>query len=214
MQVDGRTLAFRVVHLGNLEIYLQRGALHAARHWPDDGLEWTRNDSSSVQERRAEWPVPCGPGGVLHDYIPFHLGPRNVFLLNLITEKVPGYRDGQEPLVTLVIGVEDLMTAHACVFTDGFPCVEFTEFFDDPDSLPNLPWESIETTDFRRSRGDVFRQKRAELLVHEHLPWTAILGIAVCNTPAKERVEALLARYPDRVKPVAIRPQYYFDRYA
>lgn len=94
---DGTRPAFRVIHLHNLAICLERGALHAPNHAPEDGLVWRPTHDPQVQSRRARKEVPVDPGGHMADYVPFHFGPRNLFLYQLHTGRVSGYDEGQEP---------------------------------------------------------------------------------------------------------------------
>ncbi|NQU65245.1 MAG: DUF4433 domain-containing protein, partial [SAR324 cluster bacterium] len=38
-----------------------------------NGLQYKNIAHSTIQDKRANTKVPCGPGGCLHDYIPFYL---------------------------------------------------------------------------------------------------------------------------------------------
>jgi len=149
----------------------------------------------------------------LLDYVPFHFGPRNLFLFNLITGRVSSYSDGQEPLVTLVIDVEAVAAAHPFVFTDGHALAAFSEYHDSLPQLRALDWAAIDGQGFSNQDLDRKRKKQAEFLVHGTLPWSAITGIAVYNDRALQRANELLARYPDRDTPVRIHQPYYFQGY-
>jgi hypothetical protein len=48
----------------------------------------------------------------------------------------------------------------------------------------------------RPEDNDRKRRKQAEFLVWEHVPWSAVAGIAVLNDAMKTRVEAAMAPYP------------------
>lgn len=41
----------------------------------------------SIQERRAGMDVPVGPGGKVHDYVPFYFSSTNPMLLKKLNEK-------------------------------------------------------------------------------------------------------------------------------
>lgn len=41
----------------------------------------------SIQHRRAEMEVTCGPGGVVHDYVPLYFGSRSLMLLSVLHKK-------------------------------------------------------------------------------------------------------------------------------
>lgn len=210
---DGTIGAFRVVHERNLEVYLARRALHAPNFTPADDLAWRATHDEVVQRRRATHRVPAGPGGVMLDYVPFHLGPRNLFLYNLATGRVPGYTDGQGPLVTLVVSVDDVLTAgHEAVFYDGHALNALSTCYADRGALGSFDWEAIDGTHFGNDDPDRKRRKQAEFMVHRALPWSLLRGIAVCDSSALGRIRAILSRFPADVdKPVAVRPQWYFE---
>jgi hypothetical protein len=200
------------VHESNLELYLTRRALHAPNFTPADDLEWRATHDADVQRRRATTPVPAGPGGVMLDYVPFHLGPRNLFLYNLVTGRVPDYSDGQGPLVTLVVSVDEVLAAgHQAVFYDGHALSAFSSCYDDPRALANFDWTAIDGTQFSNADPDRKRRKQAEFMVHRVLPWSLLRGIAVCDDAALGRVRAILALFPaDVYKPVLVRANWYF----
>lgn len=125
---SGSYAAFRVIHINNLHIYLQRAAMHSVNHTPIDGLTWRATHNHTVQSRRATLPVAVGPRGTMLDYVPFHLGARNLFLYNLHTGQVHGYTEGQEPLITLVVSIDDVLQAgRPAVFFDGHAMDRFSQ---------------------------------------------------------------------------------------
>lgn len=99
MAVPVPTPVLRFIHLDSLHIYLRRGALHAPNFTPDDGLVYRTNHNEDVQAKRHHTRISCGPGGTVHDYIPFYFGPLSPMMLNLKTGRVPGYDEGQEPFI-------------------------------------------------------------------------------------------------------------------
>lgn len=55
------------------------------------------------------------------------------------------------------------------------------------------------------------RRKQAEFLVHGLCPWSVISEIGVLNQAAKDRVEGVLAAFPEgQQRPVLIRPGWYY----
>jgi hypothetical protein len=211
---DGSTAAFRLVYIDNLAIYLRRRALHAPNHSPADGEVWRATHDVDIQGRRAARAVSAGPGGVLLDYVPFYFGPRSPMLYRLHTGWVDGYTEGQEPIVTLVVAVEEIAAAgHHLVFTDGQALVQYTSFYDELSRLGELDWETIHTTSWNKTPEDPDRQRRkqAEFPAHRELPWDLVRGIAVCNDAAVRRVEALLSTFdPSLSRPVAIWRDLYY----
>ncbi len=88
------TPIYRIVHIDNLETLLRRGGLHAANHTPGDGLPFRTIHNVSIQNLRQARSLPCGPGGTMHDYVPFYFGVLSPMLLQLKTGRVTGYNEG------------------------------------------------------------------------------------------------------------------------
>ena len=81
---------------------MQRRALHAPNYVPNDQLPYRACLDLEVQGARAAVQIPCGPQGVIHDYVPFYFGYLSPMMLKLKTGQVADYADGQEPQIYLV----------------------------------------------------------------------------------------------------------------
>jgi hypothetical protein len=208
------TPVYRLVYVDNLETILARGALHSPNTKPNDGLPYRTIHDASVQESRHLKAIPCGPGGMLHDYVPFYFGTHSVMLLKLKTGRVLGYNEGQEPLVYLVTTMQDVIASGAgWVFTDGHGLATFTSWYDDPAKLTEVDWSLVKERYWSDTSqdGDRQRRKQAEFLVHDLLDWNTVRGIMVFNAAAKLRVAAILDKYPNRRRPpVAEKPGWYY----
>ena len=79
------TPIYRIVHLDNLAVCLADGGLWAPGHAPGKPDRWKPIYNVELQAKRAARPVVCGPGGSLHDYVPFYFGPRSPMLFQLHT---------------------------------------------------------------------------------------------------------------------------------
>jgi hypothetical protein len=214
-QIPRPTLLYRLVHIDNLPMLLQRGALHAPNFTPDDGLPpYHTIHDANVQASRREKQVPCGPGGVIHDYLSFYFGPLSVMLLKLKTGQVPGYSQGQESLVYLVTTVERVAASGArFVFSDGHGLNRLTRWFDDLNQLDAVDWEIVAAQYWQNTDhdGDRQRRKQAEFLVWRSLDWTRIGGIGVLNESAKTKAEAILDQFPQRSHPpVNVKSGWYY----
>lgn len=209
------THIYRMVHVDTLPTLLARGGLHAPNHTPADGLPYRTIHNTTVQANRRVKAVPCGPGGTVHDYVPFYLGTRSVMLLNLKTGRVPGYGEGQEPLIYLVSTAQAVVVAgHRYVFTDGHGLANFTDWFDDLDRLDAIDWPLLKEKIWRDTPDDNDRQRRkqAEFLVWQSLCWDALLGIGVQTVAMQQRVEQLLRQHPHcKQLPVKVLPKWYYD---
>ena len=90
MPIPDPTPIVRFIHLDNLHVYLTRGGIFAPNFEPADGLVYKPNHNVEIQQRRSVSAVPCGPGGSLHDYVPFYFGYLSPMMFNLKTGWVAG----------------------------------------------------------------------------------------------------------------------------
>jgi hypothetical protein len=205
---------YRIVHIDNLPTLLTRGALHAPNAMPRDGLSYRTIHNTNVQARRSVRAIPCGPGGSIHDYVPFYFGPLSVMLLNLHTGRVAGYNEGQQPLVYLITSIPRVDAAgRPWVFSDGHGLAAVTNWYDDPAFLHEVDWPLVGARYWADTPEDNDRQRRkqAEFLVWDHLPWSAVAGIAVLDAGMKARVESTLSAHPTAAStPVLVRTGWYY----
>jgi hypothetical protein len=210
----GDPLLYRIVHVDCLPTLLARGGLHAPNATPNDGLPYRTIHDPNVQASRRLHAIPCGPGGTIHDYVPFYFGPLSVMLLKLHSGGVEGFDEGQEPIVYLVSSIARVNAAgRRWVFTDGHGLAAMSSWYDTPDRLHEVDWSLVDQRYWADTLDDNDRRRRkqAEFLVWHDLPWAAIAGIAVMNAGMKTRVEQILAGYPAaRSTPVGIRPNWYY----
>ncbi len=214
MSLATTTPIFRFLHIDNLPVYLRRGMLHSPNHTPDDGLAYRTIHNEDIQQRRRVTRIPCGPGGVIHDYVSFYFGPRSPMLYQLHTGWVQGYCEGQEPLIYLVSTAQTVAASGAeFVFSDGHGIAHFTHWFDNLANLNELDWEAIYATYWADDIEHMDRQRRkqAEFLVHCRCDWSLILEIGVLNDGMRSRVEEVMNRFPEALcRPVNVRTDWYY----
>ena len=96
---------------------------------------------TKLQERRARHRVLAGPGGVLHDYVPFYFGARSPMLFANHKNQVPSNPDGQRAMIYLVSTAEAVASqSQHWVFTDGHAIITWTRFFDELNALHHVDW--------------------------------------------------------------------------
>ncbi len=204
----------KFIHIDNLCIYLQRGGLHAPNFTPQDGLKFKTIHNVDIQAKRRHLRIPCGPGGVIHDYVPFYFGPLSPMMLNLRTGRVPGYTEGQEPLIYLLSSCQLVEQAGiSFVFSDGHGIAGFTQWFDSLRYLDNVDWAVVGERYWADSIDDMdrARRKQAEFLVYRSCPWNLISKIIVIDEPRKVQVEQVLAGFATDVRRVVeIRRDWYY----
>ena len=208
------TPIYRLVHVDNLDTLLSRNALHAPNFTPEDGLPYRTIHNAAVQANRRIVQVNCGPCGLIHDYVPFYFGPLSVMLLNLKTGRVPGYDEGQEPLMYLKSTVQTVTNGGSrFVFTDGHGLAHFTNWFDDSNDLSNVDWNLVAARYWADKPEDNDRQRRkqAEFLLWQECSWQLISEIGVLNAGAEARVHAGLDKFPHCNRPqVNVQPGWYY----
>jgi len=214
MPVPQPTIIYRIMHIDNLGICLERGGLHAANHVPDDGLVYKTIHNEDIQRVRRVKLIPCDPGGTIHDYVSFYFGPRSPMLYQLHTGWVPGYSEGQEPIIYLVSTVQRVYDAGAqYAFSDGHGIAEFTKWYDDLDALDQVDWTAVNATQWNDTVDDMDRQrkKQAEFLVHEFCDWALIRGIGVLNAGMKAKAENVMGEFPSGLhRVVSVHPEWYY----
>jgi hypothetical protein len=193
------TPILRFTHVDNLDTIIRRGGLHAPNHVPDDGLTYRFCHSAEVQSARADVPIHLGPGGTIHDYVPFYFGYLSPMMLNLKTGRVEGYSEGQEPLIYLVSSAQAIEEAGIkFVYSDGHGLATFTDWFDDLDKLDAVDWTVVNLRYWKDDINDMDRQrkKQAEFLVYKCCPWSLVQEIVVIDSTTQQRVQAIQANFP------------------
>lgn len=204
MAAPNPTPIFRFLHIYNLHICLRRGGLHAPNFTPDDGLDYRTIHNLEIQSQRRVYRIPCGPRGVIHDYVSFYFGYLSPMMLQLKTGQVEGYDEGQEPLIYLVSTAQAVRDAGlGFVFSDGHGIAAFTDWFDDLADLDKVDWRMVYErywADNSRTDMDRQRRKQAEFLIHRFCPWASIQEIVVMNVQMRARVQAIMAEFPANLR--------------
>lgn len=132
----------------------------------------------AIQRTRSQMEVTCGPGGVVHDYVPFYFCKRSPMLLSVVNAR----NVDQNFLVHLALPISVLQQPTA-VFADASAnrMTEPPTFHADPENLTQLNWNEIDSLKWSSPDERSKQQKMAEMLVHEHVPWSDIASIIVWN---------------------------------
>lgn len=214
MTAPDPTPIFRFLHVDNLQTCLQRGAIHAPNQMPVNGLPYKTIHNVDIQQQRKLTPIPCGPGGVIHDYVSFYFGYLSPMLLQLHTGQVEGYNEGQEPLIYLVSTAQAVAyTGNGFVFSDGHGIAAYTEWYDDLAKLDQVDWDVVYQRYWTSNVDDMDRQrkKQAEFLVHRFCDWSLIQEIGVVNDRMKVTVEKVLGQFPSGLsRRVQVQTDWYY----
>jgi hypothetical protein len=94
---------------------------------------------SSIKARRMRKRVPCGPRGVVGEYVPFYFAPGSPMVFRIQRGGVDGVSSDPGRLVYIVSSTEAVEAAgHPSVFTDGNAAAAFTTFHEGHDLLADV----------------------------------------------------------------------------
>jgi hypothetical protein len=183
-----KALIFRIIHRENLGPILNDGCHCRSTR---QGKKYVQIGNEELIEKRVARAVPCGPKGVLSDYVSFYFTPYSPMLYNIKT----GFNGVQQrPMRDIAILVSSLRHLQKLkvpfVFTDRHAYLRTAQFSTDLEDLDWIIWPALQARDFRKDDADKFEKYQAEALVHRHVPLEALLGIVCYDDKAKEEVEA------------------------
>jgi ssDNA thymidine ADP-ribosyltransferase, DarT len=207
------TYLYHITHFDNLRAMIADGGLRTCGELRRTRTGYKDIAYSTLQDRRAQTLVPCGAKGTLHDYVPFYFAPRSPMLYAISRGIVPGYTEGQRPVVYLVTTAQAIQQAGlSFVFTDGHGIMQFSSFYDDLTQLHQVDWQIMRERMWRDTVADPDRKRRrqAEFLVHQFVPWSLISSIAVMGKMMKAEVDAVLHNV-NYAPAVSIRNDWYYS---
>ncbi len=177
---------YQFTHLNNLAGILEHGLL-SYNEKERLGLPHLSIAAESIQARRAAMAVPAGPGGVVHDYVPFYFSSRSPMLLSVINSK------NVDQLYLLYLGVPiEVIESDDVLFTNASAnTIEPPAFFVDPSDLTQLDWANIDSKKWGSPSEAARHARMAEALVHESLDVSDIDHIIVWNEGVREKVERI-----------------------
>lgn len=205
------TPIYHFTNISNLASIINRGLL-SNNLLKQSGISYTDVAYQTVQKRRATKSVPCGSGGVLHDYAPFYFAPRSPMLYTINQGNVTNYPQGQKPLIYISSTAQAVEAAGlSFVFTDGHGIMAFTEFFDNLADLEKIDWAVMASRYWADTPedGDRCRRRQAEFLIHGYFPWTLTSEIYVMNAKIQAQVQQILQNSLHQPQ-VTVRPEWYY----
>lgn len=205
-------LVLHMTSINNIEAILQTGSLLSKVILDQENTGYQSIAHQNIQDRRLTTIVPCGNGGVLHDYVPFYFAPCSPMLYAIKSGRIDGFDGSQEDIVYWVSKIKVFIENDVpFVFTDGHGTMAFTEFFDNPTHLSQIDWDIMKAQFWTDTEDDNDRKRRrqAEFLVHQSCDLENILGLAVKSEQKKEEVNDLLLENNSKLKAL-VRSNWYF----
>lgn len=182
---------YHITALDNLDNIVACSGLQSNKQLSKTNQAYTNIAYDHIQNRRASHIVEHGPGGTLHDYIPFYFAPRSPMLYAIYKGKVENYQDKQDRLIYLVSDTDSVRAYQLpFVFTDGHATVAYTRFFDDTDYLGEIDWQIMKEKFWSNTAEDNDRKRRrsAEFLVYNFFPWQCVREIGVLDQRIRKAV--------------------------
>ncbi len=189
------TPIYHLTHIDNLTSIIDSGGCLSFNQKQNQGIGHIDVAYETIQDRRSRTSVPCGPGGCLHDYVPFFFAPRPPMLYAIHRGYVEGYEQGQAPLIYLVTKAQTVNNSGSeWVFTDGHATMAFSEFFDDLKYLDEVDWGVMKSQYWNDTPTlpDRKRRRQAEFLIKDFCPWELFSEIGVINPRMESRVKRML----------------------
>ena len=202
---------YHITHLNNLISIVNQGgvccnSIEIARGLPTIGIA-----HEHIKERRRRRQVTVGPQGTLADYTPFYFAPRSPMLYVIHKDGVDGYTDGQNPIVHLVVYIEDIVAnGIPFVFTDGHAEMQVSTQYTDLTNLQKIDWELMEARIWNDTNEypDRKQRRQAEFLVYQQCPWDLVKEIGVINSRFQAQVLTVLDQLPQ--PPITIHRDWYY----
>jgi len=204
------TQIVHITHIRNLASILTSGVLQSCTQLRAKSVNYVDIANTGIQDRRATFPVPVPPGGILHDYVPFYFHPRSP-MLYVISRGGNRYPEGQTPIIQLVTTAQSAMSNGPCVFTDGHAIMTLSAYFTDLGNLAKIDWEVMRAKYWTDTLDDPDRKRRrqAEFLVHREFPWGLVTEVAVFHRDVQSQVLTILTQATHQ-PPVNVRRSWYY----
>jgi len=200
-----------MTHVGNIPHILKNGITH--QNSINSNKAYISIGYHSLISKRES--LVLANGKKLGSYIPFYFGPRMpmlyVIMLGTNSIKYDIKPVSSEDIIYCITSVEQILNnGLRFVFSDGHALSELTEFFNEAhvDNINDLIDKIAINAQYWRDENDLDlkRRKEAEFLIEEDVPIIAILGFAVYNETAKQKlIDCGIGE-----NRIAVKPAYYF----
>jgi hypothetical protein len=180
---------YHFTHIDNLPGLLKTGFL-ANNHPNFPKTNHLSVAAQGIQKRRAQMPIPCEPGGFVHDYVPLYFGSISPMLLGVINKKnIDQFEMLYFEFPISLICRNDVVFTDASANTDQPP-----NFYSDPADLDKLNWGEIDSRKWSSDNDILRHQRMAEILVHSHLPLQDATRVVVWSKGIEEQVLQLVQK--------------------
>ncbi len=204
---------YHITHKDNLSGIVSMGGVFAQNQMEYESIEYADIAHKRIQDRRTETHVPCGPGGFLHDYVPFYFAPRSPMLYAIKMGNVEGCTTEQTDIIYLVSSAQTIKAEEEIgfVFTDGHGIMALSDFYYELEDLAAIDWQIMKEKYWRDTQEDPDRKRRrqAEFLIYRLMPWNLVEEIGVMNKRTEREIVDTISTASHRPS-VTINSGWYF----
>jgi hypothetical protein len=204
-------LVFRITHIRNLPWILGNG-LHCASSEQIDPNFVSIGNADLIDSRKGTL-VPHNMGGTLADYVPFYFTPRSPMLYNIKTGHNGVTRRPNDEIIVLVSSIQRFtQNALSFLIANRHAIYQRAEFSSDPAFVEQIDWGILQASKFNRNDNndpDKIERYQAETLVRQHVPISALLGLACASDAARAQITIDLNNAQSALQ-VHVRNQWYF----
>jgi hypothetical protein len=200
---------YHFTHIDNLEGLMKTGFL-AKNNSDFPESEHRSVAAHGIQVRRSKMPVTCGPGGVVHDYVPLYFGSVSPMLLSVVNQK----NIDQMEIVYFEFPIE-MINRDDVVFTDASANTEEPpNFYFDSSDLDKLNWKEIDSKKWSSDNETLKHQRMAEVLMYSQLPLQEAQRVVVWSKEVKKFITELAKELGVELPPIGfedtyVRPHYF-----
>lgn len=180
---------FHFTDARNLDSIIKYGLL-CTNEKNKQGIKHQNIANQTIQERRATMDVTAGPGGKVHDYVPFYFSSINPMLLTLLNHK----NCDQNLIVYLCVKIDRLDKDDAVFTSTSANTAVPPTFYDDPSHLDDLDWDLIFSRRWKMESDEDKHKKMAEALIHTKISISEIDAIVVYNDGIKKAVKQVFEK--------------------
>lgn len=175
---------YHFTHIANIFSIVEQGGMLSTNEKNQLGINHYSIANPNIQNRRSTMPVPVGPGGVVHDYVPFYFTTVNPMLLNILFSKTV-----DQPFICFIAVPIEKLSEKSVVFTNASAnTVIPPTFYEDPADLNQLDWAQIDSRGWKKQPDAERHARMAEALVYRKVPLDWIDSYIVFDDLGKQEI--------------------------
>lgn len=175
---------YHFTHIDNIPSIIAQGGLLCTNRKNKRHIEHHNIANINIQARRSGMKVLAGPGGYVHDYVPFYFASVNPMLLSLLNCKVV-----DQPYICFIAVPIERLLEDDVIFTDASANTNIPpNFYEDPEDLNHLNWVLIDSRSWGCQNDYEKHARMAEALVYKEVPLDWIESYIVFDNIAKKTI--------------------------